>query len=74
MLPVLEIALSGEPNKGVIIGAWSEITTDLLTKTDLGALVALPADTRDSVVLCRMDFRPILIYSKLQHVLQHLTE
>lgn len=40
MLPVLETPLSGEPNRDVIIEAWSEITTELLTKKDLDLLDA----------------------------------
>lgn len=56
------MALSGEPSRDVIIGAWSEITTELLTKEDLGVLDAGLPDTRGPVVLCGVDFRPILIY------------
>lgn len=58
----MEMALSGEPSRDVIIGAWSEITTELLTKEDLGVLDACLPDTWGSVVLYGVDFRPILIY------------
>lgn len=65
MLPVLETPLSGEPNRDVIIEAWSEITAELLTKKDLDLLDAHRLYTQGSVVLCGMDFIPILIYPKL---------
>lgn len=72
MLPVLETPLSGEPNRDVIIEAWSEITTELLTKKDLDLLDAhrlyiqgSVVLSQGSVVLCGMDFIPILIYPKL---------
>lgn len=65
MLPVLETPLSGEPNRNVIIEAWSETTTELLTKKDLDLLDTHRPYTQGSVALCGMDFIPILIYPKL---------
>lgn len=65
MLPVLETPLSGEPNRDVIIEAWSEITTELSTKKDLDLLGAHRLYSQGSVALCGMDFKPILMYPKL---------
>ena len=65
MLPVLETPLSGEPRRDIIIEAWSEITTELLTKKDLGLLDAHRLYTQGSIAVCGMDFIPILIYPKL---------